>query len=428
MPRTQSIDRQILAIAWPAILSNITTPLLGLVDTAIAGHLGSAAALAAIALGSTVFNLIYWLFGFLRMATGGLTSQAFGAGDAEAQSVVLRRSLLMAAAFGAVLICLSPVVGGPALRLLDADDAAGPMAKKYFDLLIWGAPAVLATYSLNGWLIGMQNTRLPMLIALMTNVLNIGATSIFVFALHMKIEGIALGTLISQWAAAVVCLLGVLHKYSPVKVSFMSLSKGLSSMMSINADIFLRTLCMVGVTAWFTRAGASQGVEVLAANALLMQLFLFFSYFSDGFAYSGEALAGKFYGAGDCENLKISVHRLFRWGGAVAIVFTAAYFLFGEWILTVLTDRNEVVATAREFLPWAVSIPLCGIMAFIYDGIFIGLTLTRKMLMSVAAGMAVFFAIYFGLQGVMANHALWLAFIAYLLVRGISLHFFLKHC
>lgn len=428
MPRSQgiSINRQILAIAWPAIVSNITTPLLGLVDTAIAGHLGSAAALGAIALGSTVFNLIYWLFGFLRMGTAGLTAQAFGAKDPIAQSASLRRSLWMAVFIGLVLIALSPVLGNPLLRLLDADDSVQPLALKYFEIVIWGAPAMLATYALNGWLIGMQNTRIPMAIALMTNVVNIALSASFVFLLGMKIEGIALGTLSSQWIAAIVCLGLTIKKYHPQPVGFSIIKRGTRRIMSINVDIFLRTLCMVAVTAWFTRAGASQGVEVLAANALLMQLFLLFSYFTDGFAYAGEALAGKFFGAGDNVLMHSAVNHLLRWGAGLALIFTATYFLGGEWILKVLTDRHEVVDKAREYLPWAVSIPFCGMAAFIYDGIYVGLTRTRQMMWSVAAGMAVFFALYFSLRPVMANHALWLSFVAYLITRGVILHIMLK--
>lgn len=428
MPRTQginqpSVNRQILAIAWPAIVSNITTPLLGLVDTAIAGHLGSSVALAAIALGSTVFNLIYWLFGFLRMSTAGLTAQAFGEKNLHAQAVALRRSLLMAVSIGIILIAINPWTGDMALRLLDGDDSVRLPALKYFQIVIWGAPAMLATYSLNGWLIGMQNTRLPMAIAVMTNIVNIALSFTFVFGLGMKIEGIALGTLLSQWISAVVCVVCLWRRYHPLKVGFPQLGSGLARTMTINVDIFLRTLCMVGVTAWFTRAGASQGVDVLAANALLMQLFLLFSYFTDGFAYAGEALSGKFFGASDFVELRRTVRHLLIWGGGVSLIFTALYFFAGEFILRILTDRHEIVDRAVEYLPWAVSIPMCGIFAFIYDGVFIGLTLTRRMLVSVAAGMAVFFAIYFTLRSALGNHALWLAFITYLLVRGITLHF-----
>lgn len=418
---SKNLDRSILAIAWPAIVSNITTPLLGLVDTTIAGHIGSADALAAIALGSTVFNLIYWLFGFLRMSTAGLTAQAFGANDGASQSAVLERAALMSALIASVIIAFSPLIGPFAISLLDANDSIGPLVISYFNILIWGAPAVLANYAINGWLIGMQDTRLPMLIALVANILNIALSSVLVFCFGLGIEGIACGTLISQWVAFAAGSLFIIRKYSPTfsRPTF----DGFGRLLKMNIDIFLRTLCMVCVTAWFTRAGSAQSVNILAANAILMQFFLLFSYFSDGFAYAGEALAGKFCGAKDFAGLRSLVSRLLKWGAIVALIFSTIYFIGGQLLLDILTDRREVIDTAREFLPWAVSVPLCGMAAFIYDGVYVGLTRTRRMFLSVLYGMAVYFAVYFMLRDSLGNHALWLAFVMYLVVRGIVLHF-----
>ncbi len=418
----RKINKAILAIAVPAIVSNITTPLLGLVDVAIVGHIG------AIAVGSTMFNMLYWLFGFLRMGTAGLTSQSCGAGDFHSSSASLRRALLMAFVFAAVLIVLSRPLGYLALDFLDADDATAPLARKYFSIAIFGAPAALGMYSLNGWLLGMQNTRSPMLVALLTNVVNIAISATLVFGFGMKIEGVATGTLSAQWIGFLTAMAVVWYKYHPEKIPFAELIRrnALGRLFKINLDIFLRTLCLVGVTAWFTRAGAAQSVDILAANALLMQLFMFFSYFSDGFAFAGEALAGKHFGAGDNDALRTVVAALLRWGLWIALGFTALYFAAGEFVLRLLTDEGDVISTAKEYLPWAVSIPICGIAAFIYDGIFVGLTATRRMLVSVASGMAVFFIIYFALMPSMGNHALWLAFVTYLAVRGLSLHFLMR--
>lgn len=428
MPSQKGINRDILAIALPAIVSNITTPVLGLVDVAITGHIGSAAYIGAIAVGATMFNMLYWLFGFLRMGTAGLTSQSCGANDFHSSSATLRRALLMSTAIAVLLIAFYKPLGYAVLNFLDADDATAPLARAYFAMVIFGAPAVLGMYSLNGWLLGMQNTRLPMWIALLTNVVNIAVSATAVFAFGMKIEGVALGTLSAQWIGFIVCLIAVWRRYRPENVPMRELiqKQSLIRLFKINFDIFLRTLCLVAVTAWFTRAGASQGVEILAANALLMQLFMLFSYFSDGFAFAGEALSGKMEGAGDKAGLKIVMTALLKWGAGIALAFTAIYFICGDLIINLLTDEGAVVDTAREYLPWAVSIPLCGIMAFIYDGVAVGLTMTRRMLLSVAIGMVVFFALWFVLQPVMGNHGLWLAFIAYLVVRGISLHLFLR--
>ena len=424
----RKINKAILAIAVPAIVSNITTPLLGLVDVAIVGHIGSAVYIGAIAVGSTMFNMLYWLFGFLRMGTAGLTSQSCGAGDFHSSSASLRRALLMAFVFAAVLIVLSRPLGYLALDFLDADDATAPLARKYFSIAIFGAPAALGMYSLNGWLLGMQNTRSPMLVALLTNVVNIAISATLVFGFGMKIEGVATGTLSAQWIGFLTAMAVVWYKYHPEKIPFAELIRrnALGRLFKINLDIFLRTLCLVGVTAWFTRAGAAQSVDILAANALLMQLFMFFSYFSDGFAFAGEALAGKHFGAGDNDALRTVVAALLRWGLWIALGFTALYFAAGEFVLRLLTDEGDVISTAKEYLPWAVSIPICGIAAFIYDGIFVGLTANRRMLVSVASGMAVFFIIYFALMPSMGNHALWLAFVTYLAVRGLSLHFLMR--
>lgn len=421
-------DRQILHIAGPAIISNITTPVLGLVDVAIVGHIGAAAFIGAIAVGSTMFNMLYWLFGFLRMGTAGLTSQACGSGDLAAQSAALRRSLALSLVGGALLIELSAVLGRLIVGFIDTDAATAQLAMRYFSICIWGAPAVLGMYALNGWFLGMQDTRVPMFVAIFINVLNIALSLILVFGLGMKIEGVATGTLTAQWAGFIVALVIAFVRFRPVRVAFAALvdGKAVRRLLSVNTDIFLRTVCLVAVTTWFTRAGAEQGVTVLAANALLMQFFMFFSYFSDGFAFAGEALSGKLYGAGDFNGLKRCCKILMEWGAAIAGIFTITYFVAGEWLLGLLTDDGAVIDTAREYLLWSVAIPFCGTAAFIYDGVFIGLTLTRMMLAAMAVAVSIFFIMWFALSPVLGNHALWLAFIVYLALRGVIMHIFLK--
>ncbi len=417
------VDSKILAIAIPAIVSNITVPVLGLVDVAIVGHFGAAAFIGAIAVGATLFNMLYWLLGFLRMATAGLTAQAFGAADRRAADATLWRSLIIAIVAALLLIALSSALGRAILDFLDADEAVRPLAERYFSICIWGAPAVLATYVLNGWSLGMQNTRLPMVVAITTNVVNIVLSLVFVYCADMRLEGVALGTMLSQWVGVAIFATCIISHYNPRPVSRAMLLDvaALRRLFSINTDIFLRTLCLVAVTVWFTRAGAGQSVAILAANALLMQLFMFFSYFSDGFAYAGEALAGKAHGAADSDGLRQIVKALLQWGIGIAVVFTIIYYLGGGVILRLLTDEPGVVATALEYLPWAVAVPACGILAFIYDGIFIGLTATRRMLASIAVSAGVFFGVYALAFPFMANHGLWLAFDAYLLLRGLWL-------
>lgn len=424
----KAVDKSILAIALPAIVSNITVPVLGLVDVAIVGHFDDAAFIGAIAVGATMFNMLYWLFGFLRMGTAGLTAQAYGAEDRRSADNTLARALLVAVLGAALLIILARPLGTLLINFLDADDAVAPPARQYFLICIWGAPAVLGTYVLNGWFLGMHNTRLPMAIAIITDVVNILVSLSLVFGAGMRLEGVAAGTVTAQWLGFLTGFIVLLRRYTPSPGRLREIldSTAIKRLFSINADIFLRTLCLVAVTMWFTRAGASQGVIILAANALLMQLFMFFSYFSDGFGYAGEALAGAACGARDHSRLIEVTRALLRWGAGISIIFSLIYFIAGDTVLSLLTDDMPVVEAAREYLPWAVGIPLCGVMAFIFDGIYIGLTLTRRMLISIALSAVVFFGLYAALFPVMGNHGLWLAFIVYLLVRGVYLALMLR--
>lgn len=409
-----------MAIALPAIATNITTPILGLVDVAITGHIGEPVYIAAIAVGGTMFNILYWLFNFLRMGTTGLTAQAYGAGDADARSAVLGRSLAVAILLGIAMLALSRPLGSTILGFLDADDSCADFARQYFYICIWGAPAVMATYAMSGWLIGMQDTRATMYTALITNIVNIGVSAALVYGAGRTIDGVATGTLTAQWtgAAAAALFIAVRHRPRLPRLAIVRRAAPLRRFFSINIDIFLRTACLVAVTLWFTHAGAVQSTEILAANAVLLQLFMLFSFFMDGFAYAGEALGGKYLGRADSAGVRRLTRALLTIGAVFAVVFAAVYFFCGEWFVAVLTDNPPVRAIAADYLPWAAAIPLCGFAAFIYDGLFAGLTRTRPMLGAMAAAMAVFFALYFALPAGMGNHALWLAFDVYLLVRG----------
>jgi len=416
----RKIDRDILNIAVPSIVANITTPLLGLVDMAIVGHMGSAVYMAAIALGGTMFSMIYWIFAFLRMGTSGMTAQAYGAGDAAECDAVLYRAMTVAMCIGALLIVLQYSVRGLMLHFFGGDEATELLAARYFDVLIYGAPATMGLYVVNGWMIGVQNSRLTMWTSLIINVVNIVSSLTLVYALRLGMEGVAAGTLIAQWTGFISgCLM--IRRYRPRAVDLRTLFDigKIKRFFSVNTDIFLRTLCLVAVTVWFTRAGARQGNVILAVNALLMQLFILFSYMMDGFAFAGEALAGKLTGAGDNAMKRMMVRRLFVMGVMVSLVFTLAYALSGSEILSLLSSDGSVIAMSGDYMWWGVAIPLAGMSAFIWDGVFIGETRTRPMLISMFIAMAVFFTVYFTLARVFGNHALWLAFILYLAVRGV---------
>ena len=291
------IDRQILQIALPSIVSNITVPLLGLIDVAIVGHLGSPAYIGAIAVGGMLFNIIYWIFGFLRMGTSGMTSQAYGKRDLPEIVRLLMRSVGIGLAVALCLILLQVPIRQTAFLIIHPTAEVREMATLYFHICIWGAPAMLGLYGLSGWFIGMQNSRIPMYIAITQNIVNIIASLSFVCFFKMKVEGVAFGTLIAQYAGFIMGLVLWMSRYGKLKKYI--LWKGVlqkEAMMrffQVNRDIFLRTLCLVTVTLFFTSAGASQGEIILAVNTLLMQLFTLFSYVMDGFAYAGEALSGR---------------------------------------------------------------------------------------------------------------------------------------
>jgi MATE family multidrug resistance protein len=425
------INRQILHIAIPSIISNITVPLLGLVDVTIVGHLGSASYIGAIAVGGMLFNMIYWIFGFLRMGTGGLTAQAYGQHNTQESTRILLRSLSVSLLLALALLVLQYPIRLIAFMLIDASPEVQELATRYFHICIWGAPATLGLYSFTGWFIGMQNSRYPMYIAITQNIVNIAASLFFVFVLHMKVEGVALGTLIAQYAGVIMAYLLCISHYHPFRqqVQRMQLFErnAMKRFFLVNRDIFLRTLCLVAVTVFFTSTGATYGDVVLAVNTLLMQLFTLFSYIMDGFAYAGEALSGKYTGSNDKIRLHQTVRNLFGWGSAMALLFTLTYLWGGQDFLQLLTNDTEVIAASGTYLLWTVAIPFCGFSAFILDGICIGTTSTRIMLKSMATASALFFGVYFLCSGSWGNHALWMAFLVYLAVRGLMQGYLLRN-
>lgn len=423
MPRQKTLTRAILALAWPAIAVNITTPLLSLVDVAVVGHIGNSVYIAAITLGATMFNTLYWLFGFLRMGTSGLTAQAWGAGDRTECVRVLGRALVIAAVAAVLMMVLAHPIGTGLLAFLDDGDVAQAPALTYFKIAILGAPGVFVTYALSGWFLGTQDSRPILWMALVANTLNIGLNLIFVFGFGLGIRGVAAATAIAQWAGALFGLVLMWRRLHRIKCRGWRTGllrwRAMRRLFVINTDIFLRTLCLVAVTLWFTHAGAGQGVLVLSANALLMQLFMLFSYFMDGFAFAGEALAGRFAGSRNKRLLSGTVRQLAATGLVMALLFTAIYFFGGSLILGLLTDDGQVLAMAAHYDLWAVAVPLAGFMSFLWDGIYIGLTRTRMMLLCMVAAMVIFFAVYLALYGLWQNNALWLAFILYLATRSL---------
>jgi MATE family multidrug resistance protein len=394
-------------------------------DMAVAGRLDSNVYIGAIALGSMIFNLIYWTFGFLRMGTSGLTAQAMGAKNQKEITGTLTRGLLVAA-LGALLILLLQIpIERLTFYLINGSSEVEQLAKSYFYIRVWAAPATIGLYALTGWFIGMQNTKTPMFIALTVNLLNIGLNLLFVFKFNLKSDGVAWGTLVSQYVGLGLALYVLCTKYK----SFINIpdyhqildAVQLKKFFKVNGDIFIRTMSLLAVFTFFTSHSASENNQVLAANSLLLQFLFIFSFLTDGFAYAAEALTGKYFGAKDFSNLKQSIRINFMWGGIIAILFTVIYAFANKSILLLLTNQTEIIETATQYTFWIILIPIVSVASFIWDGVFIGLTATPQMRNSMLiAAFFVFFPTWYFFHFRYGNHALWLAFILFLFTRGVA--------
>jgi len=411
------LNSKIFHLALPSVVANITVPLLGLVDTAVVGHMGRAEYIAAVAIATTIFNMTYWLFAFLRMGTTGIVSQAHGAGDEAGIRAGLTHSLMFGLLISLCLLLLQTPLLRFALWLMQPEAVVADFVEQYFRVCIWGAPAMLSSYSLAGWLIGMQDTRTPMWMAILQNLVNILCTLLFVFVFGMGVRGVALGTVVGVYAGVIYASFNERLKIKNEKL--MDIASLLPTLGGVGVGLFLRTLCLVAVTVYFTTAGSRMGTLTLDANALLMQFFIIYSYFTDGLANAAEALSGEYVGRQDRVGLLQVVRQLFRWGIGLALVFTALYALAGPWFLSLLTNQQEVIDFALSYLPWLIAVPLVGLAAFIWDGVYIGMTLTNRMFLSMLVSAIVFFVLWFGLGSCYGNHALWLAFVAYLATRSL---------
>lgn len=422
------MHRKIINLALPSIVSNITVPLLGLVDTAITGHMGEARYIGAIAVGSMIFNIMYWLFAFLRMGTGGMTAQAYGRKDFGEADLTGLRAICISSLIGLAIIILQYPLLHLVMWFIAPDENVTQLVYSYCYICIWGAPASLGLFALNGWFVGMQNTKIPMIISITQNVVNILVSLLLVYCLGMKIEGVASGTLIAQWAGFFMGCFFFLRKRreipsdgnSRVSLSCIFESSAMKSFFTVNRDIFLRTLFLVSVNLYFVVAGAKGGEIILAVNTLLMQLFILYSYIMDGFAYAAEALCGRFYGAGDNASLKETIRKVFYWSMGLTAIYSIVYGVGGLDFLRLLTNEESVISASEEYIFWAILIPISGMVAFVWDGVFIGMTMTKGMLSGTFVAAIVFFITYFSLETTLHNHALWLAFILYLTSRGVT--------
>ena len=418
------MNRRILDIAIPSIITNITVPLLGLIDITIAGHLGRTEYIGAIAVGAMMFNLIYWNFGFLRMGTAGMTAQAYGRGDIGEATTILVRAAALALSIAAAILILQMPLQWIMLSVIDPSPEVTEFVKTYFNICIWGAPAMLLDMGIKGWFIGMQDSRTPMFMSIGVNIANVATSLAAVYLLDMGFAGIPVGTVVAEYAGMAYGLT-VIYRRHRRHLFASNLRKslafnGMKHFFGINADIFLRSACLMGVNLFFVSVGARSGDITLAVNALIMQLFTLFSYFMDGFAFSGEALAGRYAGAHDRPMLFKCIRHIFWWGAGVATVFTIAYSVGAEQIFGFITDDIAVINEALGYHWWCVAIPVAGMAGFVWDGVYIGLTATREMLYTIAISCLTYFILYYSMPATLGNDRLWLAFVAYLAMRGIS--------
>ncbi len=421
------MNREILRIALPNIVSNITVPLMGIVSTAIAGHWGadSAATIGALAIGVSIFNFIYWNCSFVRMGTSGLTAQAFGAGNFGECTNMLVRALLVAGAMGLLMVVLQYPVGELALRAMNGSQ----MTREYYYARIWAVPAGILLFGFNGWFTGMQNAMTPMLTAVAVNVIHILCSLWFAFGMDMGIVGIAYASVLAQWTGVGLSAVLLWAKYRRMltAISWRQVLdlRQLQTDYRINSDIILRTFCIVAVYTFFTGTSARmESPELLAVNTLLLQLFTLFSYMNDGFAYAAEALTGRFVGARDPRALHDCLRRCIGWGTLVSVLFVGIYIGWWRELVGMFVDKNaanaaQIVELAGRYILWIILIPIASAMPFIMDGIMVGATETRVMRNSMFGATAAYFGIYYLGHPLIGNNALWLAFTLYMFLRGV---------
>lgn len=420
------MNKEILRLAIPNVLTNITIPLLGMVDVYLMGHLESIHYLGGVALGSALFNFLYWAFAFLRMSISGLAAQSYGRVDNEEMAIVMQRGALIAAAGSLLLITFQMPLADLGLSILEGSPEVKDQARRYFAIRIWDAPASIMLFVFYGWYLGMQNSVYPMVIALTVNIVNIILSFVLVRLFGMDVDGVALGSVLAQYVGLILALILFFKKYRWIIPYFTHklsiLLTNMSNFLSVSTNIFIRTLFVILVFTFFTSKSAGIGDITLAANSVLLQYMLLFSYFLDGYGYAAEALIGKLFGARNRQKLSYSVHMLLRWGLGFAIVFSAAYLILGETLLSLFTRQTEIIETGKQYLLWVVMMPLVSFLTYIFDGVFIGIGGSVQMRRSVViAAVFFFFLPFYILFPYLGNHAMWLSMFLFMVVRSLYL-------
>jgi MATE family multidrug resistance protein len=417
--------REILVLALPNILSNISVPLLSSVDTALVGFL-SEMHLAAVGIGSMLFNFIYWNFGFLRMGTTGITAQAWGSENKGLQANTLMRALLISLFLSGLLLLLKPLLVAGGFKLMQVAPEQTNLVLTYFSIRIWAAPATLGLYVCMGWFFGMQNAWYPLYLTILVNCINIGVSYYAVQQLELGIAGVAWGTVCAQYFGFITALALIGGKYKTllkqIRWSAIMERIALLRFLQINKDIFTRTFCLTLVFGAFSSYSSALGVTLLAVNTILLQYVNWFSFAVDGFAYAAESIVGKYKGAKDTEGVDQAIYLSFFWGGIMALFFSALYLFGGNDLLRLFTNQTQVIETASSYIWWVVLLPILGMPCYIWDGIYVGLTAVKSMRNSMLIAMLSFFVILFlgpfvNFEGI---HLIWTALMTFLVVRGLT--------
>ncbi len=423
------MNREILRIAFPNIISNITVPLMGIISTAIAGRCSadSAFTIGQLAIGVSIFNMIYWNCSFVRMGTSGLTAQAYGAGDFAETTRMLIRAIAIALLLGVVILIFREPIAFWAVDIMGGSD----IALEYVRARSWAVPAGILLFATHGWFTGMQNGTYSMITAVSVNVLHVIFSLYFALHCSMGVVGIAYASVVAQWFGVAVALVLLYCNYRKrlvaVKLSDTFNITAIGNFFSINGDIIIRTFCIVCAYTFFTRASAHMGSDtILAVNALLLQLFTLYSYMTDGFAYAAEALTGRFVGARDGVSLRRAITRCVVWSTVVSAIFVVVYLIFWQDLLRLFVgadgDIEAILSTAKEYIGWVIVIPVAGAFPFLMDGVMVGASFTKTMRNSMIVSTAIYFATYFIFTPIMGNDALWLAFLLFMFLRGMVLY------
>lgn len=427
-------------MAVPSILANITIPLVGLVDTAIIGHISDAAAIGGIAIGTMLFDLLYWNFGFLRVGTSGLTAQAFGERGKrkeESEKVpkecrkILARSLSISLIAALLIWAIQWFFVTAVLAIVPCSAEVAEVAKRYFFVRIWAAPATLMLMALRGWFIGMQDTKSPMAIDILVNVVNMGASYYLAVHTPLGVTGVAWGTFIAQYSGLVLAVLIMVFKYGIVHIGLRETIEAMQEpetkrMMALNGDLFIRSLCFMVVYVGFTSIASKYGDTELAVSSILMKLFMLFSYFVDGFAYAGEALVGKAFGeakevSGERLEVRGVVRKLFNWSIGVGLIFTVIYAILGRESIELMTNDAEVLNASLSYIGWLIAMPIVSTLAFMWDGIYVGATAGKEIRNAMIWAAVAFVVAYAGCFTWLGIQALYIAYFAHLIARVIYL-------